>query len=57
MNRLCVSSHMRSCDFYVKMNQFKAYLMVLSRVIDSTVLTMAIEFEIFYSDKKAKWQM
>ena len=46
----------RLCVFCVKMNHFEAHLMVSSRVVDSKVLRMAIQFEQFFSDKKAKWR-
>ena len=38
--------------FYVQMNHFEAYLILSSRVVDSTVLRMDIQFEYFFSDKK-----
>ena len=37
--------------FYIKMNHFEAHLMVLSRVVDSKVLRMAIQFEYFFGQK------
>ena len=42
--------------FYVKMKHFEANLMVSSRVADSKVLRMAIQFE-YFSDKKVKWRI
>ena len=37
---------------YVKTNHFEAHLMVLSRVVYSKVLRMAIQFEYFSSEGK-----
>ena len=42
--------------FYVKMKYFKAHLMVSSRVFESKVFRMAIQFE-YFSDKEAKWRI
>ena len=43
---------------YVKINHFEAQLMVSSRVVDSKVLMMAIQFEYyFFLILKAKWRM
>ena len=44
---------LRNC---IKINQFKAHLIILARVVDSKLLTMAIQLNIF-NDKKTKWQM
>ena len=46
------------CIFHVKMNRFKAYLMILSSVGDFRILGMTTQFEAFLiSEKKAKWRM
>ena len=42
--------------FYIKMNRFEAHLMGSSRVVDSKVLRMVIQFE-YFSDTGAKWLM
>ena len=42
----------RFCIFYVKINYLEMHLMVSSRVIDSKVLRIAIQFE-YFSAKKA----
>ena len=65
MNGLRVSytleiNQLQMLCFFVKMNHSEAHLMVSSRVVDSKVLKMAIQFELFFFfffDKKAKWQM
>ena len=36
------------------MNHFEVHLIVSSRVVESKVLRMAIQFEYFFSDRKAK---
>ena len=38
----------RFCFFYVQMNHFEANLMALSRIVDSKVLRMAIQFDGFF---------
>ena len=38
----------RFCGFHLKMNHFEAQLMVSSRVVNSKVLRMAIQFEYFF---------
>ena len=42
----------RFCDFYAKMKHFEANLMVPSRVVDSKVLRMAIQFGVFFLIKR-----
>ena len=44
------------CGVYVKMNHLEVQLMVSSRVGNSKVLWMTIQFE-YFSDRKAKWRM
>ena len=41
-------TNIRFCIFYVEMKHFEAYVMVLSRVVDSEVLRMVIQFDNIY---------